>query len=104
MSLIELAVRMLIVIPFLDVPAAWILVRAARRPPRVALLYDRARAGVIGTLAAELGALLAIAYVNGIHLPPDLGAAILLAALIIPGLVPIFFLFDYLLGRYDDEE
>ena len=103
MSLTELVIRLLIVIPFLDVPVAWYLVRAAKEPPRIQLLYDRARTAVIGTLAAEMGALVSLFYVNGIAVPPPWGVVLLLGALALPGFIPLLFLADLLFGRYDKE-
>lgn len=99
----ELVIWLLILIPFIDFPAAWILVRAARREPRVQLLYDRARSAVIGTIAASLVAILALLTINGVVLPRPWGAILLLAALILPGLIAPWFLFDYLRGAYDRE-
>lgn len=93
----------LVLIPFIDLTAAWILVRAARRPPRIPLLYDRARAAVLATLASELIALLALAALDGIALPEPLATALFAVGLLLPGAIPVLFLADYLLGRYSGE-
>lgn len=103
MSLLDVGLWVLIAIPFIDFPAAWILVRAARETPRIPLLHDRARAAVLGTLAAALAAILSLLFVNGIELHQPWGTLLLFGALLLPGLIAPLFLADYLLGHYDQE-
>jgi hypothetical protein len=107
MNLEEIVIRVLIALPFIDFPVACYLGWAAHTSAgetRIQLLYDRARAAVIGTLASEAGALVALLYVQGIAVPPEWGLVLLLGALTLPGLIPLFFLLDLALGSYREED
>lgn len=94
---------LLVIIPFVDAAAATVLVRAARGEPRIQLLYDRARAAVLATLASEVLAILALATLNGIALPEPISTGMFAIAVLLPGAIPILFLVDYLRGRYNEE-